>query len=131
MPWWRFLYLRIKAALIKPDCLWCELSGEPSWCGRCELCEPAPIEPDSDHGVTDAELERQELSALAEHVYAAAGAPGAYVMLADGQFELHEPSPNAFPVRYATAAECRAAIEDSGRTFEADADAEGRARLPG
>lgn len=57
----------------------------------------------------------RRLSALAAEVYAAAGCPGAYVTLADGAYELHEPSPNAFPTRFASADEC----EDAIRQFSA------------
>ncbi len=56
------------------------------------------------------EATARRLSAMASDVYAAAGCPGAYVRATDGGYELHEPSPNAFPIAFCTAAECEAAI---------------------
>jgi hypothetical protein len=52
----------------------------------------------------------QRLSALASTTYERHGCPGAYVRLTTNGYELHEPSPNAFPTIFHTAAECEAAI---------------------
>jgi hypothetical protein len=57
------------------------------------------------------EATARRLSALAANVYADAGCPGAYVRLTDtGYYELHEPSSNASPIVFRTAAECETAI---------------------
>lgn len=63
----------------------------------------------------------RRLSDLARTLYAEHGCPGAYVTLTDsGEYELHEPSPNAFPIRYTTAKECEAAIRMSAAQLAAD-----------
>jgi hypothetical protein len=50
------------------------------------------------------------LSRLANRVYAREGCPGAYVRLTPEGYELHEPSPNAFPTTFRTAKQCHKAI---------------------
>lgn len=62
------------------------------------------------HPSRSREATARRLSALAAEIYAAAGCPGAYVRLTGAGYELHEPSPNASPVVFATAEKCEAAI---------------------
>jgi hypothetical protein len=70
----------------------------------------------TNHPNRSREATGRRLSALASSTYAAAGCPGAYVRLTDDGYELHEPSPNAFPTIFRTADECEQAI----RQFPAD-----------